>query len=80
MNLGDLGPTLAEMYQQGLTIEQAIERHGVEPLAPEPEPFEFKPFEPVEPLPDPVEEEDALPLPSVPDALALSTQPDGEEE
>jgi hypothetical protein len=31
MNLGNLGPVLAEMYQQGLTIDQAVERRSAGP-------------------------------------------------
>jgi predicted amidohydrolase len=80
MHLGNLGSVLAEMYQQGLTIEEAAEQHiagPVEPLEPVPDPFEFKPLE----LPtEPQEDEVVPPPPSVPEALALGTQPEDEEE
>ena len=53
MNLGSLGPMLAEMYQRGLSLEQAQEQGiaGPLPVAPlppalEPEPVEPEPYEP----------------------------------
>lgn len=55
MCLGNLGPVLAELYRQGLTIEQAIEQRIAGPLEPL-----WKPAEPaLEPPPAPLEEEGA---------------------
>jgi predicted amidohydrolase len=51
MNLGNLGPVLADLYQQGLTIEQAIERAIAGPAEPEPRPILFEPVSPSEPMP-----------------------------
>jgi Carbon-nitrogen hydrolase len=72
MHLGNLGPVLAEMYQQGLTIDQAIEQR----IAGSPEPVEAA----LEPVAEPVEvsAESGSPLPAVPEAPALS--PSGEVE
>ena len=69
MNLGNIGPVLAEMYQQGLSIDEAIEQKIARPAEPLPT------FAPIEPEPEETELE-----PSVPEALALSTPPDEEEE
>ena len=48
MKLGDLGPVLADFYQQGLTIEQSIERE----LAEAPEPAAFERVTPESELPE----------------------------
>lgn len=62
MNLGNAGAILEEMYRDGLSIEEAFERHaaGVVPPIPEPEPAvpgfvrrEAWPEEPPEPLEEP---------------------------
>ena len=52
MNLGNLGPVLAEMYGQALNIDQAIDQRIAGPIEPEP----VLPFEPLPEL-EPVEEE-----------------------
>jgi len=75
MNLGNLGPVLAEMYQQGLAIDEAIEQRIAGPAEPLPT---FAPIEP-EPEPQPEPEEKEV-EPSIPEALALSTPPDEEKE
>jgi predicted amidohydrolase len=74
MHLGNLGPVLAEMYQQGLTIDQAIEQR----IAGSAEPVEAA-FEPVA---EPVEvsAESGSPLPAVPEAPALSPSGEAEKE
>jgi hypothetical protein len=48
MNLGNLGPVLAEMYEQGLNIEQATEQHIAGPVEAIPEPEELEPELPEE--------------------------------
>jgi predicted amidohydrolase len=63
MALGSLGPVLAEMYQRGLTIEQAIEQRIAGPAAVEPKPFVFVPEPAMEPLEEP-EEGEVPPAPS----------------
>jgi hypothetical protein len=80
MHLGALGPKLAEMYSQGLVIDEIVEP------APEPEPepeVEIPPdaftFEQV-PEPEPFEENVVPPPPSVPEAMSLSTPEQDEEE
>jgi predicted amidohydrolase len=87
MHLGDLGPVLAEMYGQGLTIEQAIEQPpGWRAVSiEEPPEFEIDPVaeplsEPEEPEPEwpSVSPEDEVPL-SVPEALSLTGQREAEE-
>lgn len=49
MHLGNLGPVLAELYRQGLTLEQAIEQRLAGPVEPLPEPLQAWP-EPLSPL------------------------------
>jgi predicted amidohydrolase len=82
MHLGNLGPVLAEMYGQGLSIDQAIEQHIAGPAEPAPEPVEMEPELPVdvppeppadvppEPLPQPVQPESSTS--SVPEAMSLT--------
>lgn len=79
MHLGNLGPILAEFYQQGLSIEQAIEQGvgGRAEIFAEPAPFEaVVPAEPSEEVPE-AEPEDSYP--SVPEAMSL-TGDQGPEE
>ncbi len=64
MHLGNLGPILAEIYQKGLTIEQAIEQRITAPAEPLPEPPAFEFVLPAEAPPEVPEAE--------PEALALS--------
>ena len=69
MCLGDLGPVLAEMYRDGLTIEQAIDQHLTRPVEPPPEPVGFRPVFPLEPAAELLEEEPepfAMPMPETP--------------
>jgi len=81
MNLGDMGPILAEMYRQGLTIDEALETQLAGPTAPPPT---FAPLAELEPGPQPeaaaAEEEsaEAESEPSIPDAPSLSPSPDEE--
>jgi predicted amidohydrolase len=71
MHLGNLGPVLAEVYRQGLTIEQAIEQGIACPVEPVPEPAAFQPVE-VEALEEVAEPEPEAPPPSEPEAAAPS--------
>jgi predicted amidohydrolase len=57
MALGSLGPVLAEMYQKGLTIEQAIEQRIAGPAAVAPKPFQFV----AQPSPEPLEATEEVP-------------------
>jgi predicted amidohydrolase len=95
MWLGELGPVLADFYQQGLTIEQVIERDSAaaaeETVAAETVAAEAVAFEPVtlepelpaeEPEVQPEEEPEAqpeTPYPSVAEVLSLTGQEDPEE-
>jgi hypothetical protein len=66
MCLGNLGPVLAEMYRDGLTIEQAIEQRPAGPVEPPPEPVAFRPVFPPEPgaaLPEEEPESFVVPMP-----------------
>jgi predicted amidohydrolase len=92
MHLGNLGPVLAQMYQDGLSIEDAINQRIAGPAEPEPE---FAPSEPellIEPEPEPVageveppaEPSAEVPEPetpswSVPEALSITRPQEGEE-
>ncbi len=87
MNLGTLGPVLADFYQQGLTIEQAIDRSMPQPADETPEEPSFELVSLEESLleapeaasspetPEPVSEP-AAEFPSVPEVLSLT----GEDE
>jgi hypothetical protein len=56
MNLGDVGPALADFYRQGQTIEGAIEARAVGLLELEPEPLPFESPSPmIVPAPEPEE-------------------------
>jgi predicted amidohydrolase len=73
INLGNMGPVLAEMYQQGWSIDEAMERHVAGPAGPVAEPLEIE----AEPLPEAVEPAleppvSSEPEPSVPDAMSLT--------
>jgi predicted amidohydrolase len=58
MNLGDLGPALADFYRQGQTIEGAIEARTAGMLEIEPEPLPYEPPSPmIVPAPEPEEPE-----------------------
>ena len=74
MHLGNLGPVLAEMYQRGLTIDQAIEQRIAGPTEPVEAVFE--------PIAEPVEAstEEEPPPPSVPEVPALSPSGEAEKE
>lgn len=79
MNLGNLGPVLAEMYQQGLTLDESIEQGIAGPVEPEPEIFE--PVPSIEPVPEMLEDNVVPPPPpSVPEAMSLSQSTEAEEE
>lgn len=84
MCLGSMGPILAEMYRDGLTIEQAIERRIAAPYEPVHEPLAFEPVYPPEPFPEPAEAEMEQDLgdlsSSVPEALSLPSQYEAAEE
>jgi predicted amidohydrolase len=80
MNLGNLGPVLGDIYHEGLTIEQAIERRIARPFEPIPEPVAFEPVYPAEPAPEPLEiEPETPPEASVPEALSLGDPDEAEE-
>ncbi len=70
MHLGGMGPLLAELYEEGLTIEEAASRYApaIAPL-PEEEEAAFAPLPVAEELPD-----------SIPEALALGEEPEPTEE
>ncbi len=70
MHLGGMGPLLAELYEEGLTIEEAASRYApaIAPL-PEEEEAAFAPLPVAEDLPD-----------SIPEALALGEEPEPPEE
>jgi predicted amidohydrolase len=65
INLGNLGPVLAEMYEQGLGIDEALEQHIVSPAEPVLEPVEIE----AEPVPEPVEIEAEPPASVRPEPL-----------
>ncbi len=67
MHLGNLGPVLAEMYERGLSIDEAMEQHLAGPAGAPPEPVEIE-YEPpaavqLEPLPQPEPEPEPQPEP-----------------
>jgi predicted amidohydrolase len=72
MHLGNQGPVLAEFYQQGLSIEQAIEQGVGGPEEPVPEPAPFEAVVPVEPSEEVPEAEPEDSYPSVPEAMSLT--------
>ncbi len=83
MNLGSLGPLLAEMYQRGLSLEQAQEQGIAGPLpevpffpAVEPEPIEPAPeeFGLPAPIPEATEPEPYEPEPVEPEQPALAPE------
>ena len=79
MNLGTLGPVLAEVYHNGLTIEQAIEQRIAGPAEPVPEPAIFEPVPSAEAAqlsPEPGPEAAA---PSTPETLPLTSEDKPEE-
>jgi predicted amidohydrolase len=78
MHLGNAGPILAEVYREGLTIEQAIEQRIAGPAELEPEPVEISLGPPAESFEE-VSEEEAPPLPSVPESLSLTSDQESEE-
>jgi predicted amidohydrolase len=89
MNLGSLGPVLAEMYGQGLTVEGAIAQGLAGPVEAEPSWIEVEPEvsaaagEPAvaeEPVTEGVEEEPAFSRASVPEAMSLGRPETPEEE
>jgi hypothetical protein len=92
MNLGSLGPVLAEMYGQGLTVEGAIAQGlagaveaepawiGVEPEVPEVPVTAEEPAAAQEPAAEGVEEEPAFSRVSVPEAMSLGGPETPEEE
>jgi len=88
--LGELGPVLADFYQQGLTIEQVIERDSAvaeetvaeETVAEATPAFEPVTFEPELPEDEPEEAPEAqpeTPYPSVAEVLSLTGQEEPEE-
>jgi predicted amidohydrolase len=79
MHLGNLGPVLAEIYQQGLSIEQAIEQGAGGPAEPFTEPPPFEAVAPAEPLEEVPEAEPEVPYPSVPEAMSLTGEQGSEE-
>jgi len=85
MQLGELGPVLADFYQQGLTIEQVIERDSavaeetVAEAAPAFEPVTLEPELPEEVLEEAPEVQPAAPYPSVAEVLSLTGQEEPEE-
>lgn len=80
MHLGSLGPILGDLYQQGLTIEQAIEQRIAGPIEPEPPSFQFEPVLEDEMLLESPEDEVPPSFASVPEALSLGTSDEVEEE
>ena len=88
MQLGELGPVLADFYQQGLTIEQVIERDSAvaeETVAEETVAEAAPAFEQVTLEPEQVPSEEApetqpeTPYPSVAEVLSLTGQEEPEE-
>lgn len=88
MHLGDAGAALADFYQQGLTIEQAVEREfpavaetpAFEPVDSEPKmPEEEPPEEVDEGLAEEGESEEDAGYPSVAEVLSLTGQEESEE-
>jgi predicted amidohydrolase len=85
MHLGELGPVLAGFYEQGLTIEQAIEQDLAAPVetpAFEPvtfEPVTFEPELPEEDLPETPEAQPEAGYPSVAEVLSLTGQEEPKE-
>jgi predicted amidohydrolase len=84
MHLGNLGPVLAEMYRDGLTIEQAMERRIAGPVEPAPEavagPGGFRPVFPVEPAAELPEIEPESTTGPEPEALPPPAQSEVGEE
>jgi predicted amidohydrolase len=86
MHLGNLGPVLAQMYEDGLTIEQAIERRSAGPDVVGTEPVGFRAILPPEPVAEgPEGEEGAVEGEQDPEAepvseVPLSSSPDQAEE
>jgi len=85
INLGNLGPVLAEMYQEGLTIEQAQEKRLAGKVPPAPESMELEPSLPAEPISAEVPEEAPEPAAepayeSVPEAMSLTRSSEAENE
>jgi predicted amidohydrolase len=83
MYLGNVGPVLAEVYRQGLTIDQAIEQGIAGPVQAVSEAAAFQPIEleeaPQE-MPEPEPEalppsEPEAPPPAEPEALPLDSEP-----
>ena len=84
--LGELGPVLADFYQQGLTIEQVIERDSTvaaeEIVAAETvafEPVTLEPELPEKELEEAPETEPETPYPSVAEVLSLTGREEPEE-
>jgi predicted amidohydrolase len=74
MHLGNLGPVLAEMYDRGLSVEQAIEQHIAGPAEPVPEAMEIQPEPPAEVQFQPEPEAAMQDLPtSVPEGMSLTS-------
>jgi hypothetical protein len=70
MNLGTLGPVLADIYQQGLTIEQAIDQGMIRAPEPVPEPSSFESVPQVEAAPVSPEPGSEAVVPPPPETLA----------
>jgi omega-amidase len=89
MHLGDARAALADFYQQGLTIEQAVEEElAAFAETPTLEPVDWEPEVPEEELPEVVEEEglaeegesgEEAGYPSVAEVLSLTGQEESEE-
>jgi predicted amidohydrolase len=79
MHLGNLGPVLAEIYQQGLSIEQAIEQSTAGAAEPFPEPAPFEAVVPIELSEEVPEAEPEVSYPSVPEAMSLTGEQGPEE-
>jgi hypothetical protein len=84
MHLGNQGQVLADFYQAGLSIEQAIVESGLGPVEEVLEPAPFEPASLDEPLPEipepePPASEPESPFPFVPEALSLTGQGEAEE-
>jgi len=84
MYLGTMGPVLAEFYQQGLTVDQAIEQSITGAVEPVPEPAAFQPVEAEEAPPEmPEPEPEELPPPekeALPPADVEAPPPSESEE
>lgn len=79
MHLGSLGPVLAEIYQQGLSIEQAIEQGVGGPTEPLSEPAPFEAVVQAEPSEEVPEAELGISYPSMPEAISLAGEQSPEE-